>query len=175
MGVLDTAFVLGDDLLGYEFQIAFGVVPYVPDLTGLLFRANTFEIPSQSRGEYEFDYKTEKIVKPNGKITTPKEFSIEFRVDKYGLVYKAFKAWMDAITNPSTGGTSMDSVGGVSLLRAPITVSTGTTNTDGIFIPTGSVFQFTGCWPKDLGSFNFDNTSGEPVMTTVRFGYLKLL
>lgn len=175
MGVLDTAFGVGDDALAYEFEISIGPLTLFADPTGIIFRATTVEIPEVSVGEYEFDYKSEKIVKPNGKITTPKEFSIEFRIDKYWKVYQAFKLWNNAIVNPDTGGVATDSNNGNSLIRTPITITTGTTNLDGNFIPTTQIWAFTGCWPKRVGGFSMDNNSGEPLLTSITFGFLKML
>ena len=174
-GTLDAAFSQGDDTLGYEYQVSLGPIPYLDTITNTMVRVTTFEIPEVSVGEYEYDYKSEKIVKPNGKITTPKEFSFEMRVDKYYLVYKAFKLWNNAIVNPINGGATMDSINGVSLIRIPITITTGTYDVLGNFVPTLQSWSFTGCWPKAVGGFTLDNQSGEPLLTTIRFGYLKMI
>jgi len=175
MGIIDTAYGLSDDAIGYEYQISLGPIPFLPDPTGFTFRATTVEIPEISVGEYQIEYKSETLVKPNGKITTPKEFTIEFRIDKYYNLYKAFKLWNNAIANPDTGGVAMDSINGISTFRTPITISTGTFDTAGNFIPTLQVWTFTGCWPKAVGGFTLDNASADPIMTQIRFGFLKML
>ena len=176
MDTLDTIYQTGDDALGYEYQISLGPIPYLDTITNLMVRATTCEIPSVVLGEYEYDYKSEKVVKPNGKIATQKEFSIEFRLDKYYNLYKAFKLWNNSIVNPLNGGSTMD-VGatGISQFRIPITVSTGTYNILGSFVPTLQAWWFTGCWPKEVGGFTLDNQNGDPLMCTVRFGYLKMV
>lgn len=173
MPVLDTIFASGDDAIGHEFQVSLGPIPYLDVATNLLVRCITVEIPEVSVGEYEYDYKSEKIVKPNGKITTPKEFTIEFRIDKYYNLYKAFKTWNNAIVSPTSGGVATDSNNGLSAIRIPITISTGTYDIDGNFVPTLQVWSFTGCWPKAVGGFSLDNQSGEPLTTAIRFGFLK--
>jgi hypothetical protein len=174
MGVMETIFAVGDDALGYEYQISLGPIPSLDVATNLLVRATTCEIPEIIVGEYEYDYKSEKVVKPNGKIGTAKEFSIEFRVDKYYNLYKAFKTWNNAIVSPVSGGVATDSNNGISAIRIPITVTTGTYDIEGNFIPTTQIWNFTGCWPKSIGGFTLDNQSGEPVMCSIRFGYLKM-
>lgn len=175
MGVLDTAFNLSDDALGFEYQISIAASPLLPDSVNYTFRATTVEIPAVSIGEYTIEYKTETIVKPNGKITTPKEFSIEFRVDKYYALYKAFRLWHTSIVNPDTGGVAKDSVGGVSAIRLPIVISTGTFGIDGLFVNTLQSWTFTGCWPKEIGGFSLDNANNDPVLCSIRFGFLKML
>ena len=175
MGIVDAAFNSGDDSLGYEFQVSFGPIPYLPDATGFSIRTTTVEIPEVVVGEYEYDYKSDKIVKPNGKVATSKEFSLEFRIDKYYNFYKAFKLWNAAIVNPDTGGASLDSINGISATRIPITVSTGTIDLNGNFLPTLQVWSFTGCWPKSISSLTLDNQSGEPLLCQIRFGFIKLV
>jgi hypothetical protein len=175
MGVMDTIFSSGDDCLGYEWSVSLGPIPYLDVETNLLVRAITCEIPDVVVGEYEYDYKSEKVVKPNGKIGTAKEFAIEFRIDKYYNLYRAFKLWNNAIVNPISGGAATDSNNGISAIRIPITVATGTYDIDGNFVPTTQVWSFTGCWPKSVGGFSLDNQNGEPLTTSVRFGYLRLI
>jgi len=175
MGIIDTVYGLSDDALGYEFQVSVGPISFLADPTGFTFRALTVEIPEVSVGEYTIEYKSDTLVKPNGKITTPKEFSIEFRIDKYYALYKAFRTWNSAIVNPTTGGVSMDSVNGISTFRTPITVSTGTFDLNGNFIPTLQLWTFTGCWPKAVGGFSMDNSNTEPLTTSIRFGYLSMI
>ena len=174
MGVLENVFAGGDDALGYEFSMSLGPIPYLDVATNLLVRCNTVEIPEISVGEYEYDYKSEKIVKPNGKIMTPKEFTTEFRIDKYYNLYKAFKTWNNAIVSPVSGGVAADSINGVSAIRIPITVSTGTYDIDGNFVPTLQIWNFTGCWPKAIGGFTLDNQNGDALMCSIRWGYLKM-
>lgn len=174
MGVMETIFSQGDDAIGYEFQISLGPIPYLDVATNLLVRCNTVEIPAISVQTYEYDYKSEKVVKPNGKIGTPKEFSTEFRIDKYYNLYKAIKTWNNAIVSPVSGGVATDSNNGVSAIRIPITVSTGTYDIEGNFVPTLQVWNFTGCFPVEVGGFTLDSQSGDPVMCTVRWSFLKM-
>lgn len=175
MGVIDQIFNQGDDFLGYEYQMSLGPIPYLDAVTNSLVRCTTVEIPEKAIGTYEYDYKSEKIVKPNGKNTSPKEFSVEFRLDKYLLLYKAFRAWSDSIVSPITGGSSIDSVNGVSSIRIPITITTGTYDVNGNFVPTLHAWFFTGCFPVSVGALNLDNQSGEPVMCSLRLSFLKMV
>jgi hypothetical protein len=174
-GVLDQIFNAGDDALAYEFLVTLGPIPYLDAVTNSMVRCITCEIPEKSVGTYEYDFKTEHIVKPNGKNTTPKEFSMEFRVDKYFAIYKALRSWNDAIINPANGGTTFDSVNGVSSIRIPITIATGTYDTSGTFIPTLQTWSFTGCFPVGIGGFTLDNQGGDPLTCTVRWNYLKMI
>lgn len=175
MGVLEQIFNQGDDFLGYEYQVSFGPIPYLDTVTNSLVRCNTVNIPEKVLGTYEYDYKSEKIVKPNGKNLTQKEFEMEFRLDKYLLLYKAFRLWNDSIVSPITGGSSMDSINGVTPFRIPITVTTGTYDVLGNFVPTLHAWYFKGCWPISVGALNLDNQNGEPVMCNIRFGFLKMI
>lgn len=174
MGIVDVAFQTGDDALAQEFMVSLGSIPYFSDPTGFNVRITTFDIPEFVAGTYEYDYKSEHIVKPNGKNATSKEFSISFRVDKYYLFYKALRLWQAAIINPDTGGMSIDSANGISATRIPMVVTSGYTNLDGDFTPTSQIWSFTGCWPTGVGNISLDNQSGEPVICTARFSYLKL-
>lgn len=172
--MIDNIFSVGDDALAQEFQISFGPIPFMDAAGPINIRCTTVEIPEHVIGEYEYRYKSEKIVKPNGQIETAKEFAIEFRIDKYFNLYKAFVAWNNGIVNPITGGAASDSVNGVSTIRIPIVVSTGTYDIEGNFVPTTQNWTFTGCWPKAVGGFTLDNQSGDPLLTSVRFGYLSM-
>ncbi len=192
MGIIETAYGAGDDALAHEFQVMFGPIPYLPDFPGA--RVVSFEIPAQTLGEYTYKFRGETVVKHNGEITTPKEFTIELRMDKYYVIYKAIRTWMSVIINPDTGLPSLDTKN-VSFNRVPITVSTGyhTDRPFGIdtafsefdvlgvqgrlfeFQPTLQVWFFTGCWPKSISEVALDNQSGDPLVSRITFGYQKLL
>lgn len=173
--VLDTIFNSGDDALPYEFQVNLGPIPYLDTITNTMMRVTTVEIPPKVNGSYEYYYKSEKIVKPNGRNETVKEFTMEFRMDKYYLVYKALRLWSDAITNPITGGTTFDSKDGTSLIRIPINITTGTYDVLGNFVPTLQGWGFTGCWPIEVGGFALDNQGSDPLMCSIRWGFLKMI
>jgi len=175
MGTLDAIFNQGDDALGYEFQVNLGPIPYLDTITNSLVRVTTCEIPAKTLGSYDYYYKSEHLVKPNGRNESAKEFSIQFRMDKYFVLYKALRLWSDVIVNPITGGGTEDSVGGVSAIRIPITITTGTYDVTGAFIPTLQIWSFTGCWPTDVSGFDLDNTSGDPLMCSVKFSFLKMI
>ena len=176
MNIVETIFSTGDDALGYEYLVTLGPLPYLDLATGLTLRTTTVEIPETAIGVYEYDYKSEKIVKPNGKNDTAKEFSVEFRIDKYYNVYKAFKAWSAALVNPVTGGNAGDNPLGISNgLRIPIQISTGTFDVEGNFYPTLQNWGFTGCFPVRVGGVTLDNQSAEPLMCSVTFNYLKMV
>lgn len=172
--MINNIFAVGDDALAQEFQISFGPIPFMNAAGPVNIRCTTVEIPEHSIGTYEYRFKSERIVKPNGQIETPKEFAIEFRIDKYYNLYKAFVAWNNGIVNPVTGGAASDSVSGVSNIRIPIVISTGTYTLEGNFVPTAQVWNFTGCFPVAVGGFTLDNQSGDPLLTSVRFSYLSM-
>lgn len=172
--MIENIFSAGDDAISFEYQVSFGPIPYLDTAGPINLRCTTVEIPEHVTGEYEYRYKSERIVKPNGQIETAKEFSVEFRIDKYYLLYKAFLAWNNGIVNPVTGGAATDSVNGISTIRIPIVVSTGTYDIEGNFVPTLQTWNFTGCWPKAVGGFTLDNQSGDPLLTSIRFGYLSM-
>lgn len=175
MDMINTIFQAGDDALGYEFQASFGPIPFLKGPSSLNVRITTVEIPPKTLGEYEYRYKSERMVKPNGQIETAKEFSIEFRMDKYYAIYKAFSLWQSSIVNPVSGGVAQDAgVNGESAIRIPITITSGTYDIEGNFIPTTQVWSFTGCWPKEVGGFSLDNSNGDPLLTAIRFGYLSM-
>jgi len=174
MGTLEQIFNQGDDFLGYEYQMSVGPIPYLDAVTNTFVRCTTVTIPAKVLGTYEYDYKSEKIVKPNGKNLTEKSFDVEFRMDKYLLLYKALRLWSDSIVSPITGGTTMDSIAGQTPFRVPITITTGTYDILGNFIPTLHVWSFKGCFPSTVGQISLDNSNGEPVMCTTTFTYLKM-
>jgi hypothetical protein len=173
--VLDTIFNAGDDALAYEYQVNLGGIPYLDTVTNLFVRTTTVEIPPKVAGTYTYNYKSETIVKPNGRNESAKEFSMELRIDKYFLLYKALRLWNDVIINPITGGSSMDSINGVSAIRIPITVTTGTYDILGNFVPTLQAWAFTGCFPSEIGGFSLDNTSGEPLTCSIKWNFLKMI
>jgi len=175
MSVIDTVYAAGDDALQYEWQVTFGTIPYLDTTTDFNVRCSNVDIPTASVGTYTVDWKSENFNKPNGKVTTPKQFSITFRVDKAWKVYQAFLGWNHAIVNPSTGGTAIDSNLGISTIRTPVTVTTGYYNTDGTFTATGQVWNFTGCWPQEVGNPTLDNASGDPATTTITIQFLEML
>jgi len=176
MNIVETIFSTGDDALGTEFLVTLGPLPYLDLATGLTLRVTTVEIPETALGTYEYDYKSVKIVKPNGKDDTAREFSIEFRVDKYYAVYKAFKAWSAALMNPVTGGNAGDNPLGITNgLRIPISIGTGTFDIDGNFFPTTQVWNFSGCFPTRISGVTLDNQSAEPLMCSVTFNFLKMV
>lgn len=172
MGTIDTIYGIGDDSLAYEFQVAISPISFFTSSEGATLRVTTVEIPETSFGTYTIDYKSETLEKPNGKITTPKEFSIEFRIDKFYNIHKGLVAWNNAVVNPQTGGASLDSVNGVSALRVPIIVTTGMNDLDGNFVPTGKVITFKGAMPKTIGGYTYDNSNAEPITCSVTFTYL---
>jgi hypothetical protein len=174
MGTIDTAYAQGDDALSYEWQMALGSLSIFTTTANLNVRCTTVDLPAITLGEYTYDFKSETVVKPNGKNATSKEFTTTFRIDKYWNLYNAFKTWSNSIVSPSSGGVAIDSVAGISAIRAPITISSGMYDIDGTFTATGAVWSFTGCWPKVVGNPTLDNGSGDPATTTITWGYLSL-
>ncbi len=170
MDYVEKIYGAGDDALGYEYEITVSplgaLTSLLPDLTGLTLRTTNVNIPSNERGEYQYDYKTRTIVKPNGKVTTPNEFDFDFRVDKNYAFYNFFIAWQNVIANNE--GASGDFLSGGSPIRADIVVKSVDANGD----LTGGIWNFKGCWPKVVGSLGLDAQSGDPITCNINLAYL---
>lgn len=173
MAVIDDIYGAGADALTYEFQVTFGPQADIDTVVDSLpLRVTNVNIPEISQGEYTVEYKTETLVKSNGKNTTPKEFDIEFRLDKNQNIYKAFKAWSAKFQNPSTGGYAEDTV--ATGLRTTIDVQSGYLDIDGVFVLTGLNWHFQGAWPKRVAAITLDNSGTDPILCAVTFGYLTM-
>ena len=162
---VDILYSLGDDALANLFDCIIPPFPGVLNPVQAQFRITGFTVPTTGVGEYEINYKTQRITKPNGLIEDPKEFSFDFRVDKFWLIYNGFKNWKNIVANTRSGLMSPDIN-----IRVPITVIA----TDSAGVPTGGSWLFEGCWIKTLGDVAFDYTSGDPLTCTVTMGYLAL-
>jgi len=161
----------GDDALGNQFLVVIPPYPGVIDNVFTTVRVTTIEIPDSTVGTYEVQFGSQVMTKPNGVITTPNEFSFTFRNDKNWNVYNGFYNWKQFIANENTGVMATDlAPNGVSSFRVPITVLA----TDGAYIPTGLERIFEGCWPSSLSAISFEQTSGEPIETTVTMQFVKM-
>lgn len=164
---VDVLFNLGDDALQNLFDVIIPPFPGVINATQTQFRIQNFTIPTTGVGNYDIHYKTQMIRKRNGKIEDPKEFSFEFRVDKYWTIYNGLKNWKNIVGNTRTGVLAPDLPG---IIRVPITVIT----TDSANVPTGGRWIFEGSYIQTLGDVPFDYTAGDPLAVTATFAYLTL-
>lgn len=179
MGIIDNIYAAGDDAFTSEFEVIFGtlILP-IPGITNLTIRTTTLVIPEKSIGTYSYKYRSETVVKNSGEITTPKEFTIEFRVDKYYILYKALSQWMGFLVDPDSGLPKYETLSsGVSPISIPMTIISGYMDRDipNLFRPTTQIWEFTGCRPTKIGDISLDNGSVDGLKCSVTFTYYKLL
>lgn len=170
--MIDILYQMGDDAVDNEGVIVFEPLSFMSTTETLQFRISDFEIPEFVQDSYSVTYKTQTLDKPKASITTSKDFTYTFRVDKYWTVYDDLFAWKQLLANESTGAVAEDvnPFTGTSSLRANFSVypvdSNGTVTYRG--------WKFTNAWIKSLGSISFDQTSsGEPITCSVTLSYVK--
>jgi len=171
---IESIFSLGDDALSNQASVNITPLSFFPNVDPLKFRITDFAIPDFTIGEYEVSYKTQKFNKPNGRITTPNDFTFSFRADKYWTIYQALLVWKNYIGDDRTGTMAEDvgAISGESNIRTDVTVLTLDSN--GVITSPGWTFQK--CWLKSLGSVDFDNTSdGQPIIISVTLDALKVV
>ena len=161
---------LGDDALQNLFEISITPISFLSDITSTLLRVQNFTIPSTGAETYEVHYKTQKMTKIGGKVDAPNEFSFDFRVDRNWLIYKGFVAWKNAVANSSSGVIMSD--GATNPFRIPI--SAWATDGDGVKVGSMGQWDFKGCFVQNIGDVSFDYSSGDPIVTTVTMGYMKM-
>ena len=117
------------------------------------------------------EYKSVTFTKPSGKIVTANEFTMNFRSDKYWVVYQALLAWKNAIADENSGAIAEDvNTAGISTIRTDISVMTIDSN--GLI--TGPGWRYHKCFISNLGGVSFDQTNGDPLEVTVTFQFLKM-
>ena len=173
MGHIDTIYAQGDDALGSQFEVSvseLGTLFNLPD--PLKFRTTSLTIPGYTIGKYAIDFKSQKFTKPNGKIDTPNEFSLSFRVDKYWAVYQALLAWKRYIADEESGAIAEDvgAISGISSFRTDIIVKAIDTND----VVTYAGWKFNLAWPSQIGDVSFDQSATEPIIVPVTFDFVKM-
>jgi len=171
---ISAIFALGDDALNNQAEVNITPLSFFPNVDPLKFRITDFEIPEFSIGEYEVAYKTQKFNKPNGRITTPNEFTFNFRADKYWTIYQALLVWKNYIGDDNSGTMAEDvgAITGESDIRTDVSVLTSDSNG----VPTSPGWTMQQAWLKNLGGISFDNTAeGEPIIVSVTLDFLKII
>lgn len=162
---------MGDDAFANLYEMSFAPVPFLGgELQNIILRVQNFTIPEITQDTYEVPYKTLSIDKPNGKANNIREFSFDIRVDRLYAVYKAFISWRNAIANPVSGSIGPDN----SLNNNRTDVTVWAVDPSGVPIPNFGNWTFKGAWCKGVGSVNFDNASGDPIVTTITMGCLTM-
>lgn len=172
--MLDILYKMGDDALDNEGMIVIEPLPFMTTTEPLQFRISNFDIPEFALGAYTVRYKTQEMEKPSGSITTSKDFSFTFRVDKYWTIYDDLLVWKQLGGNEDTGAVAEDvnSLTGKSALRTNFSVFPVDSN--GVVTYKG--WKFTNAWMKTLGGVSFDQIgSGEPITITVNLSYVKCI
>ena len=172
MGHIDTIYKAGDDALANPFEIAFIPFALLGGVDNLSIRTTNVSIPEFSIDTYEVKYKTQKMDKPSGSITTPNEWTFTFRADKYWVLYQALLAWKTFIGNEDSGAMSEDvgAIGGESAIRTDVVVIP----TDSNDIPTSPGWIMQKSFIKTIAGIDFDTTSGEPILVQVTMNALKI-
>lgn len=171
LGIVDQIYRQGDDALANQFDVVISPVALFSSIDPLRFRTTTVDIPERAIGNYTVDYKTTRFTKPSGKIETPNEFTLNFRSDKYWVVYQALLAWKNGIADDESGAIAEDvNVNGISTIRTDISVITIDSN--GLI--TGPGWKFHKCWISSLSGVTFDQTSGDPLEVSATFQFLKM-
>ena len=174
--MIDDVYNQGDDALGNIAEIKIESFELFANtwIDRLKFRTTKITIPNFEKGIYEVAWKSQKFEKPDGKDNTAKTFDTEFRVDKYYTVWKAIMAWWQYIMNSDTGAIAED-VGAVLSKSNIRTSSIKVSTVDTLGNTTNDGFDFQRVWPKTVTGFSYDNTSGDPLMCTVTWSFVKMI
>ena len=171
---IDSVYAQGDDAFGNVAEIEVGAFALFGDLKdNLKFRTTNISVPGFAVGEYMVAWKSQQFPKLNGKDETPKQFTSQFRVDKYYTVYKSLLAWWEYICNSDTGAMAEDvgAVSGTSNIRTDIQVRTVDTNG----VTTSEGFKFEKAYIKELSGLDYDVNSGDPLSCTITWSYVKMI
>lgn len=172
--MLDILFKMGDDAVDNEGIIVIEPLPFMSTTEALQFRITSFEIPEFVQEAYSVRYKTQEFEKPKASITTSKDFTFSFRVDKYWSTYDDLLTWKQLIGNDDTGAIAEDvnPITGSSSLRTNFSVFPVDSNGN----VTYKGWKFTNAWIKSLGSVSFDQTSsGDPLTVSVTLAFVKCI
>lgn len=169
---VETLYNMGDDALQNQFQITFALPPAITPESGgesniISLRVTNLDIPEQSMGTYEVDFRSRKITKPSGKIETGNDFSFTFRVDKEYKTYRSLQRWLNYIGNNKTGALSGDYGANI---RTDITVSALNPQTDNVIV----TWVLKRCFIKSLAAISFDHSNGEPITVEAQFGFTNI-
>lgn len=171
---IDSVYALGDDAIASCAELEIAAFALFGELKDTLkFRTTNISTPEFTLGEYDVHWKTQHFPKPNGKDETPKSFTSQFRVDKYYTVYKALQAWWQYEMNSDNGAMAEDvgAVTGTSNIRTDIQVRIVDSNN----ITTSEGWKFEKCYLKGLSGIDFDVTSGDPLMCTCTWNFVKMI
>jgi hypothetical protein len=136
------------------------------------FRVQDVNIPDLSLGTYTVDYLTRTYEKPSAKITTPTEFTFNFRVDKLYKLYQFMLNWYNSIHNLGSGtvGTLEGKV--CNVVVRPVTTLPGSSGGTPTVAPQINGWTFFECFPKTIGGFNFAHAGGEPAIISITLGFM---
>jgi hypothetical protein len=166
---LEAIYLAGDDALQNQFQVVIPPFAGGTDIAGINLRVTNFSCPDLTVGVYSVEYKGGTFEKPNGKNASSKEFTFDFRVDKYWRTYASFVALKQLVQNDLTDTVGIDvAVGGISATRFPVSVLT----LDGNDLPTSSGWQYNFCFIKSLTGISHDYSGGDPLTATVTMGFV---
>jgi len=172
--MVDNTELMNDDALQNEWEVIITDFPFLKDsgidAVSLSLRVVSVSIPEQSISEYDVNYKSRKITKFGGKITTPNEFSFTLRVDKNWKAYNALKKWHNFMANNDSGTLSSDYQLGVSTYRRDIVVRTIDTSDTA----TGGYWKFVACAPKMVPSVDLNYDSGDAIIVTINMNFIKM-
>lgn len=172
--MVDNTELMNDDALQNEWEVIITDFPFLSDsgidAASLSLRVVSVSIPEQSISEYDVNYKSRKITKFGGKITTPNEFSFTLRVDKNWNAYNAIKNWHNFMADNDSGLLSADYMLGVSIYRRDIVVRTIDTNDNA----TGGYWKFVACAPKSVPTVDLNYDSGDAIIVTVNMNFIKM-
>lgn len=164
---IDTLYNQGADALENHFALSITPIlglPFIP----LSFRVLTLSIPERSVETYEKHWGTQLYTSPAGKISTPNEFSVSFRLDRSYALYTLFSTWMDSIANEVTGIMTPDTD---STWRTDISVAT----IDSSGVPTSTGWTFIGCYPSNVPGVDFNMESGQPLSIEVTLQFIRMV
>ena len=163
---IDTVYSVGDDYIGYMWDILFPPLPGSLDTEQFRLRITTHTTPNLAVGTYEIVRKGLKVTKPSGVDDSEKTFTISFRADKYLKLYSALGVWKNLIVDEVTGATGDDTVS--SNNRRNITwLPIGK---DGISLASPVVYR--GCFPQTINGLSLDMAATEPVLVDITFSFL---
>lgn len=151
-----------EDALSNHFLLSIPSFPGVSDIYQTNLRVITIDLPEKVIETYEIIHGGRKMTRPSGISGTSNQFSFTYRADKYMDVYKGFCQWAEYVHDSQTGlslGDAVPLVGGPSLIRVPIKVSTAEADK----VPNGTEWTFNGCYITSHGGLTFDENSGDPI------------
>jgi hypothetical protein len=172
---VDIIYAMGDDAFVNAFDLQFGPIniPGISDLSSAALRVENLTVPGLTINEYDVNYKSMKITKPNGKIEDPKEFTFTIRLDRPMLVYRLLIEWQKLVQDPNTGAIGADNL--IESYRMPFLTVAPSSPGVAVALPEGvNQWTFRGVYPKAVPEIPFDFSSGDPIKLSVTMGMLSL-